>query len=70
MASYSITSSARPSSADGAREQQMRDGDQWGMPSNFGIALRSLTHPCCERTNICRRGGNSFRWRTDPSRTL
>jgi len=25
------------------------------MPSNFGIELRSLTHGCCERTNICRR---------------
>ena len=41
-----------------------------GMPSNFGIELRSLTQACCERTNICRRGTNSFRWCSDPSRTL
>ena len=39
-------------------------------PSNFGIVLRSLTHGCCERTNICRRGTNSFRWRSAPRRTL
>src|SRR5215471_133890 len=39
-------------------------------PSNLGTELRSLTHACCERTNICRRGTSSFRWRSDPSRTL
>jgi hypothetical protein len=32
-----------------------RPGQCGGMPSNFGIELRSLTHGCCERTNICRR---------------
>ena len=30
-----------------------------GIFSNLGIALRSLTHACCERPNICRRGTNS-----------
>src|SRR5262245_62173175 len=42
-------------------------GGQCGGPSNFVIEVRSLTHACCERTNICRRGINSFRWRSDPS---
>ena len=41
--------------------------DQCGGPSNFETELRSLTHACCERTNICRRGTSSFRWRSDPA---
>ena len=41
-----------------------------GAFSNFGIAARSFTHACCERANICRRGTNSLRWRTAPSRML
>src|SRR5262245_2008992 len=43
---------------------------QRGGPSNFAIESRPLTHVGCERAKICRRGTNSFRWRTDPSRTL
>jgi hypothetical protein len=39
---------------------------QCGGPSNFGIELRSLTHRRFERTNICPRGTNSFRWRSAP----
>ena|SRR5438874_10030036 len=43
---------------------------QCGMRSNFGIDLTSLTHGCCEQTNICLRGTNSFRWRRAPRRKL
>jgi hypothetical protein len=52
------------------RAHPHRRGGQCRGPSNFGIELRSLTHACCERTNICRRGTNSFRRRSAPSRTL
>jgi hypothetical protein len=38
-----------------------------GMPSNFRIELRSSTHACRERTNICLRGTSSLRWRSDPT---
>jgi hypothetical protein len=61
----------------GPRSANKRHPDQFdhrpgqcGILSNFGIELRSLIHACCDRTNACRRGTKSFRWRSDPTRTL
>src|SRR5258708_13689703 len=43
---------------------------QCGGPSNFGIELKSLTHACCERTNICRRGTKLFFFPPHPNPPL
>jgi len=40
-----------------------------GIPSNLDTEAISLTHACCERTNPWRRGTNSLRWRSAPTRT-
>jgi hypothetical protein len=50
---HSINSSARASGSGAG----WRGGlGQCGMPSNFATEVRSFTHACCERTNICLRG--------------
>src|SRR5262245_9296785 len=69
-AEQSKTDRAHGSSPSPAFQLAAHRLDQCGGPSNFETELRSLTHACCERTNICRRGTSSFRWRSDPSRTL
>jgi len=45
---------------------QPRGSDQCGLSSNFANRVEVLTQACCERTNICRRGTNSFRWLARP----
>ena len=36
--------------------------------STRGIELNSLSQPCAERAQICRRGFSSLRWRMAPTR--